>query len=348
MKHFNHIPRIHTILHISERYDAFFVDLWGVLHDGITPFPSMVETLLTLRKQGKTVIALSNAPRLKYVVKERLKKIGLDADDLFDDLITSGEECRKALIDRSDPFLQALGTRLYPIGHPQDHSVFDDLPFTIAETIEQADFLMIIGTEHWYKTTEPYHDLLMKAHQLNLPAVCANADIIVPHGNDLMICAGAIANAYQDLFIHSDARTTSTMKVTKSANLLAQLNYERKMPGDLGAQTRSVHEVHEDASTKSTTQVTSEAELCKKVRVYGKPYPSIFALCHQHAEKISQKTLPKSRLLMIGDSLYTDVQGAHHYGIDVVMMTTGVHKNDDIPTLNQLMNRYGASPTWVC
>ena len=48
---------------LIDRYDAFIVDLWGVLHDGVAAFPDALDCLGRMKRAGKTVIILSNAPR---------------------------------------------------------------------------------------------------------------------------------------------------------------------------------------------------------------------------------------------------------------------------------------------
>ena len=48
---------------LADRYDGFILDLWGVIHDGITGFPDACNALETFRKQGGIVILITNAPR---------------------------------------------------------------------------------------------------------------------------------------------------------------------------------------------------------------------------------------------------------------------------------------------
>src|SRR3546814_2107765 len=48
---------------VADRYDAFIIDLWGVMHDGLRAYPAAVEALRQLRRAGKRSVVLSNAPR---------------------------------------------------------------------------------------------------------------------------------------------------------------------------------------------------------------------------------------------------------------------------------------------
>ena len=48
---------------IQSNYDAFFIDLWGVMHNGIKLYPRAVEVLENLHKLNKRFVLMSNAPR---------------------------------------------------------------------------------------------------------------------------------------------------------------------------------------------------------------------------------------------------------------------------------------------
>ena len=37
---------------LAARYDAFIIDLWGVIHDGVTPYEGAVDCLVRLRAAG--------------------------------------------------------------------------------------------------------------------------------------------------------------------------------------------------------------------------------------------------------------------------------------------------------
>ncbi len=63
---------------IVEEYDVFFIDIWGVLHNGFNIFENSVEVLEKLEKNKKQYVLLTNAPRPNCTVIEFLKKMGLD------------------------------------------------------------------------------------------------------------------------------------------------------------------------------------------------------------------------------------------------------------------------------
>ena len=43
------IPLIHGLREIAPDYDALIVDLWGVIHGGIEPYPGVLDALAALR-----------------------------------------------------------------------------------------------------------------------------------------------------------------------------------------------------------------------------------------------------------------------------------------------------------
>ncbi|MES2252149.1 MAG: TIGR01459 family HAD-type hydrolase [Pseudomonadota bacterium] len=276
---------IDSLMDIADRYDVFLIDVWGVTHNGVKPFPNAILAYEKLKAAGKTLVILSNAPRLPGVTRTRLSDMGID-DTLFDDVMTSGLECYQALRDRPNAFYQKLGPKLHHIGPDRDRTVFEGLPYTHVESIADADFLLITGTDGWETTTDAYHERLTHAHSRNLPAVCANADKLVQNGDQLVICAGAIADAYRTL----------------------------------GAESIYTH---------------------------GKPNTDVYLAAHALANIKRQEEVPLSRVIMLGDSLATDIRGSNVYGIDSVFTLTGVHAGTTSETWPALQEAYKAKPTFM-
>ena len=75
---------------LAAHYDAFVVDLWGTLHNGIEPLPGALDCLERLQAAGKGVALLSNAPFRTDVVVSVIDRIGVPRD-LYDCVLSSGE-----------------------------------------------------------------------------------------------------------------------------------------------------------------------------------------------------------------------------------------------------------------
>ncbi|MEP3278757.1 MAG: TIGR01459 family HAD-type hydrolase [Stappiaceae bacterium] len=64
-------------------------------------------------------------------------------------------------------------------------------------------------------------------------------------------------------------------------------------------------------------------ELGGMVQRFGKPYPEIFERVFAESPEI-----PRSRAVMIGDNLATDIRGARQAGIDAIWIGGGIHASD--------------------
>jgi HAD superfamily hydrolase (TIGR01459 family) len=185
---------------LAARYDGFILDLWGVIHDGHTPYPGAVDCLLRLRAAGKPVVLLSNAPRRAHAAAAAMRAIGI-ADDLYTGLITSGEVTHWLLRDRSSPDFSALGRRMYHLGPERDRNVFDGLALEQVERPEVAEFILNTGPDDLRSPTSiaPYEADMQAGLAAGLPMVCANPDLEVIRAGKRLICAGMLALHYEAL-----------------------------------------------------------------------------------------------------------------------------------------------------
>ena len=59
-------------------YDFFFIDLWGVIHNGVSLNEKAVDVLNKISEAKKDYVLLTNAPRPNKIVKIFLEKMGLN------------------------------------------------------------------------------------------------------------------------------------------------------------------------------------------------------------------------------------------------------------------------------
>ena len=88
-----------TIKGLSEiyhKYDVFFIDLWGVVHNGIQLYPGAIEVLENLNKLNKRFVLMSNAPRSSKNVEKFLLNLKMDKIHTKT-VFTSGEAALKSL-----------------------------------------------------------------------------------------------------------------------------------------------------------------------------------------------------------------------------------------------------------
>ncbi len=189
-------PLLPGLSALADRYDAFIVDLWGVMHDGITAFPPAIAALKALKAAGKRSVILSNAPRRVDVITARNAELGIPPD-LPDALMSSGEDAWQHLKNRPDAWYQALGRRCYHLGPARDLGMRDGLDLDFVEALGEADFIMNTGNLDADDTVETYRAFLDRALVLKLPMICTNPDLEVLRGGRREICAGALALDYE-------------------------------------------------------------------------------------------------------------------------------------------------------
>lgn len=189
---------ITTLAEISDRYDALFCDLWGCVHDGLTPFAEAIAAMQTFRLKGGTVMLVTNAPRPHEPVRRQLERIGVP-EDAYDGIATSGDSARAAM------FRGAVGENVYFIGQPQDQVFFSPLelienPVTITQVpVEEADGIICCGPFDSLADLEVMRPQFLLAKNKGLKLLCANPDIVVDRGDTREWCAGALAQLYTEL-----------------------------------------------------------------------------------------------------------------------------------------------------
>ncbi|MBU6457546.1 MAG: TIGR01459 family HAD-type hydrolase [Bradyrhizobium sp.] len=254
-----------TVLHFAEKLrdlvdgvEVLLSDIWGVVHNGLVSFPEACEALHSFRKQGGTVILITNAPRPADSVQRQLRKLGV-ADHVYDFIVSSGDLTRHFVADHPD-------CKVFWLGPERDNSIYRGLDPPLAP-LEQADYIICTGPfDDETESAEDYRAMMMRASERKLTLVCANPDIVVERGDRLIYCAGAIAELYR--------------------------------------------------------------ELGGKVIFYGKPHRPIYERAMQLAAERHGHAIELSRVLAIGDSVRTDLAGAHGFGIDCLFVTRGIHAED--------------------
>jgi HAD superfamily hydrolase (TIGR01459 family) len=186
------VPIIENAGPLLRRYRVLLCDVWGVLHDGITAYPGANQALPHYRKAGGVVVLVSNAPRPGRSVAHLLDEKAVSRE-AWDAIVTSGDIALRHIAE-------AGYRRLYRIGpERRDSAFFEGLPGPHAP-IEAAEAIVCTGLNRdRQEQPEAYRPLLETALARQLPLVCANPDLAVHVGDDLLPCAGAIAALYEEM-----------------------------------------------------------------------------------------------------------------------------------------------------
>lgn len=185
------IPLITSIAPLAASADAWLVDIWGVMHNGVAPFATAVDACRRYRATGGTVLLLSNAPRPGASVVEQLRRIGV-ADDAYDRVLSSGDAARGMIAE--------LAPRpAYHLGPERDLPLFAGLGLELV-ALEDAQAVVCTGLfDDETETPETYAPMLRRMRERSLPMVCANPDLKVERGGRIVWCAGGVAAAYEAL-----------------------------------------------------------------------------------------------------------------------------------------------------
>lgn len=183
---------------VAARYDAFILDLWGCVHDGLKPYPGVPEALAALRSAGKRVLMLSNVPRRVAPVQEMLARMGIGAE-FYDLILSSGESAWRALKLRNDPAHAGLGRIGYHLGPARDVTIFEDDAALRTEEPAAADFVLCTGPLEDHASLDRHEPILAQCRARGLPMLCANPDLWVMRGEHRLVCAGLIAQRYAEL-----------------------------------------------------------------------------------------------------------------------------------------------------
>ena len=182
---------------ISDSYMGFIIDQWGVLHNGEEVYPGVIECLKELKERKKHIIILSNSGKRSEINKDRLKKLGI-GPSLYDEILTSGEMTWQGLETQDEGFFQDLGKKVFVISRGNDTTIIDGLDVEAVDDPDDADFMIISGSDAPEKTLEDYEPLLKKAVRKQLTALCANPDSLGVMGGQNVMGAGTIARRYTD------------------------------------------------------------------------------------------------------------------------------------------------------
>ena len=175
---------------IQSKYDAFFIDLWGVVHNGVQLYPGAIDVLKNLNKFNKRFVLISNAPRPSKSVEKYL--LNLKMDKVFlKNIFTSGEAALRILKKN------VYGKRFYHIGPQRDKDLIEGFEQN-KTSLEKCDFILCTGLfENKEISLDYYKNLLRKYKKLKM--VCTNPDLTVHRGSQSEYCAGSLALIFEKL-----------------------------------------------------------------------------------------------------------------------------------------------------
>lgn len=169
---------------LPQRYSVVLCDLWGVVHDGHRVLPGVTERLGQWQADGLKILFITNAPRTGAAVRAQLDAVGLP---MFEDaLVSAGEAGAVALLDR-------------PVGFCGTEADRHDLEGRGLRFVDDGFTELACAGLYAGQTVADYDEDLARWRSDDVLMHCLNPDRIVLHRGQRMICAGALADAYEEL-----------------------------------------------------------------------------------------------------------------------------------------------------
>ncbi|KAM7280465.1 hypothetical protein ACFE04_007599 [Oxalis oulophora] len=191
----------------THRFKAWFLDQFGVLHDGKKPYPGAISTLEKLATIGAKMVIISNSSRRASITMEKLKGLGFDPS-LFLGAVTSGELTHQYLQRRDDTWFAALGRSCIHITWSDRGAIsLDGLGLQVVENAQEAEFILAHGTEAIGLSNggarpmsmEDLEKILEDCASKKIPMVVANPDYVTVEARALRVMPGTLAAKYEKL-----------------------------------------------------------------------------------------------------------------------------------------------------
>ncbi len=175
---------------VHSKYDVFFIDLWGVVHNGIETYPGAIDVLNNLSKLNKRFVLMSNAPRPSRNVEKFLLKLKMEKK-LIRNVLTSGEAALRNLKKN------IYGKNFYHLGPKRDNSLFEEFKKN-SKSLKDSDFILCTGLLEEHENSLEYYKILLKKYT-KLKMICTNPDLVVHRGLEQEYCAGTLAKIFEEL-----------------------------------------------------------------------------------------------------------------------------------------------------
>ena len=176
---------------IADSYELFYIDLWGVVHNGVNLHDEAINVLKQISQKNKDYVLLTNAPRPNSSVKKFLEKMGMEKE-MRDHVFTSGEAALNYLKKNF------LNKNFFHVGPPRDFDLFRDFEKNKSSDIEKSDYILCTGLFDNHNKDLVFYKNLFEKH-LKKKMVCTNPDLIVDRGNIREFCAGSVAMVFEKM-----------------------------------------------------------------------------------------------------------------------------------------------------
>ncbi|NDV87891.1 TIGR01459 family HAD-type hydrolase [Aurantimonas aggregata] len=183
---------------IADDYDAFFLDQFGVVHDGMRAYDGAAEAVSAFAAMGKPVVFVTNSGRPAAFNEARLARLGVSRETYLA-CVTSGDVAIQLCEDGVFPLPKDRRIRCLTISSLDDYNLSDRLGCVRTNSGADADLVVIAGSQADTIPMSDYEAMMRPAAERGVACICTNPDrhMLTPSG--LVPSAGAIADLYAEL-----------------------------------------------------------------------------------------------------------------------------------------------------
>jgi len=292
------------------------LDMWGVMHDGKTPYPGALETVSRLCDANKKMVILSNSSKRVGNAVRMLEKLGFDPDD-FVEVITSGEVSHRMLSGDATLGCEVWEVLTNLINGKGGKGSGEKKAFVFGSGDGDVEYCKTAG---WTVSSVQDADLIIARGTFTID--CGDPDAVVSKLRD-----GEEAYfAALDEALKAAAKRGVPMLVTNPDRVRPDEGLP-PMPGAIG-------DAYERALLSAGSIETAE-EAPELVRRIGKPHPEVYQLAFsalaagEEGKGGKEANNAATTTLMVGDALETDVAGGADAGCSTLwVVETGIHGPD--------------------
>lgn len=286
------------IFSVSENYDTLFVDVYGVLFDGQSLYEGTLETLNKLRKGGKKIVILSNTTQLSADAEKGYSEIGMIKNVHYDYFITSGSFLHYTLTNNKNLLNEYIGKSFSKVKcmFIGNSNIFDDTGISKADTFEEADFVYVTAPRSSYGAVR--------------------IDSLSDENDNLVTIEDFLYRNWMNLKDDQGRKGLSEFAIR--LEMLSKINKPLLIANSDIFAPCGIDGGRYPIITQGGIGAYYEKFYKGKAVYFGKPHVGIFEFARN--ESLSEK----DRIIMVGDTIWTDILGAQQLGIDSALVITGV------------------------
>lgn len=287
-----------NIFSIADSYDTLFVDMYGVLFDGAEFYNGTLATLKKLKDMGKKIVLVSNTSQLSRNAMRGYTEKGMKYGIHYDCFITAGELLRDILLHHTDIFSNQIGKEFRTVKclFMGNMDAFEGTGISISDMYENSDLVYVASPRAHYGSVR--------------------VDNLYDENGDKVEIEEFLNKDWKKLKDNQGRKGLAefSLQLEKLAALGKTLFLSNP---DVFAPFRIDNDKY-PVVTQGAIGFYYEKFFGGKVLYFGKPFKEIF----DFAKEVSVSE--KDKILMVGDTLWTDILGAHNAGMDSALVMTGI------------------------